>query len=264
MVKISGNIELPDTLYKYRYWTDKRQRRILTKRIAYFSSPADFNDPFDCKIPIRYDIGPERQLEDIYFKTIKAVYKNASDEQIREFSIKHVVEGPVDPSTFKKDDKAYFEDLDQRMGVFSLSKHNDDILMWGHYAKSHKGYCLGFFTQELLKSEGVDYIGKVHYSPEFPVIIPNGDLTFEYEQQIFSKWNKWSYEDEYRLTKNHIENREIELPASAFKEIIFGYQMPEKDQDNVMEIIKHRFPNIEVYQALPHEEKFSLQIERVG
>lgn len=32
-------------------------------------------------------------------------------------------------------------------GVVSFSKRNDSILMWSHYADSHKGFCIGFHTK---------------------------------------------------------------------------------------------------------------------
>ena len=45
----------PDVLYKYRVWEHDYHKRILTEDEIYFASSADFNDPFDCAIPIRYD-----------------------------------------------------------------------------------------------------------------------------------------------------------------------------------------------------------------
>ncbi|WP_332420285.1 DUF2971 domain-containing protein [Vibrio metschnikovii] len=264
MIQILGNITLPDVLYKYRDWSLEFHRAILKEKIAFFSSPADFNDPFDCKIPIRYDIKPEKQLEDIYFNVIKAVYKNYSDGEIRAFAKKQVSNGIIDPKLFKKNDKEYFDNLAKRMGVFSTSKYNDDILMWGHYANSHKGFCLGLSTNELMKSKDIDFIGQVNYSPDFPVIIPNGNSEDLFEKQIFSKWDKWSYEGEYRLTKNHIQDRKIELPSSCYKEIIFGYQMDKKDQNEIKEIVLEKFPTIEMYQAEASASKFMIKIKRIN
>lgn len=236
MVKILDEIVLPETLYKYRDWTSKFHREVLVKQTAYFSSPAHFNDPFDCKIPIRYDVQTEKQLEEIYYRTIKAVNKTASDVEIRDLAKSGIQLGSIDPKSFKKNDKEYFDKLNERVGVFSLAEHNDEILMWGHYANSHKGFCVGFDTKELLKTEGIDYIGKVEYCSEFPVIIPNGSLEFQFRKQIFCKWDRWAYEDEYRLTKNHIGNRKVEFPKVAFKEIILGYQMPQKDRTEITKL----------------------------
>jgi hypothetical protein len=263
MIKVLGEIALPKTLYKYRDWNSKFHRQIIEKQIAYFASPGTFNDPFDCKIPVRYDINSDKQLEDIYYRVIKATHQNESDEKIRKFSKRWVHEGPISPDSFKKNDQEYFDNLNKRMGIFSVSGRNNDILMWGHYSNSHKGFCVGFDTAELLKTEGVDFIGKVEYCSEFPTIIPNGSLEFQFENQIFSKWDKWDYEDEFRLTKNHIENRKITIPKAAFKEVILGYQMPERERLKLIKLVRKKIPNITIYEAIPHEEKFLVEIKEI-
>ncbi len=42
--------------YKFRNWGECCHRRLLTHREIYFASPKEFNDPFDCRIPPRYDL----------------------------------------------------------------------------------------------------------------------------------------------------------------------------------------------------------------
>jgi hypothetical protein len=260
MARKLGDFEPPQILYKYRDWQSLFHKDLITSQIAYFASPSTFNDPFDCKIPIRYDINPEELLEGIYYRTAKVFYPNSTDQEIRAFAKKQVKEGPVDPKTFKKNGVDYFEKLNKQMGIFSLSAQNNDILMWGHYGNSHTGFCVGFDTSELLKSKDIDFIGKVKYAPEFPVIIPTGDLEGQFYEQIFSKWDKWSYEDEYRLTKNHIPNRKIILSKSCFKQIIFGYQMSEKDKSDMRKIIHKTLPELMLYEARPNDEIFKIEI----
>jgi hypothetical protein len=263
MIKVLGNIELPNRLYKYRDWKNDYHKTIISKQIAFLASPGQFNDPFDCKIPIRYDINSEQLLEDIYYRTIKAVHKDRPDSEIRAFAKKQVNEGQVDPKSFKKNGEEYFSQLDKRMGIMSVSARNNDILMWGHYANSHSGFCIGLDTSEILKMNGIDFIGKVNYCEELPKIIPTGNLTEEFEQQIFTKWNKWEYEAEYRLTKNHIGNRKIQIPKTAFKEVILGYNMSEVERRKLVKLAKKQFPEIHIFEAKPNEEKFSIDITRI-
>ena len=264
MINKLGDFELPDTLYKFRDWNNKYHRELITKQVAFFASPGSFNDPFDCKIPIRYDIEPEKQLEDIYFNTIKAGYPNASEDEILKFAKRQVIEGPISPKSFKKNDTEYFEELDKRMGVFSLTQHNDDMLMWGHYANAHSGFCLGFDTVELLKIDTVDYIGIIEYCEKFPLIIPKGDLINNFEKQIFTKWDKWSYEDEFRLTKNHIDNRKIIFPKTVFKELILGCNMNKTERRKMIKLANKNHPDIEIYEARPHIEKFKIEINKIN
>ncbi|HNP18602.1 MAG TPA: DUF2971 domain-containing protein [Fulvivirga sp.] len=264
MTKKLGDFKLPDTLYKFRDWNNKYHRELLHKQIAFFASPKSFNDPFDCKIPIRYDIEPERQLEDIYYSVAKACYPNASVDEIRNFAKKQVIEGSISPTSFKKNDSEYFKNLDSRMGIFSLTQHNDDILMWGHYANAHSGFCVGFDSSELLKIENVDYLGKVGYHSDFPTILPKGNLTENFEKQIFSKWDKWSYEDEFRLTKNHIDDRKIMLPKKAFKEIILGYNMNLTERRKLIQLVNKKHIGIKIYEAKPHKDRFKIEISRIN
>lgn len=55
---------IPKIIYKYRSWQEtdryldeesKFQKRILINSEIFFSNPKDFNDPFDLRIPKRYD-----------------------------------------------------------------------------------------------------------------------------------------------------------------------------------------------------------------
>jgi len=45
--------KIPTTLCKYRYWSDKYHKRIITESELFFSSPKHFNDPYDCGLPFR-------------------------------------------------------------------------------------------------------------------------------------------------------------------------------------------------------------------
>ena len=263
MIETLSKIELPETLYKFRYWESKFHRQILQKQIAYFASPATFNDPFDCKIPIRYDINSEKQLEDIYFKAIRATNHTATDSAIRDFSKNFVHTGPVNPKIFRKNDKEYFDDLYKRMGVLSLTSQRNDILMWGHYANSHQGFCLGLDTAELLKHEDINFIGKVKYFADFPIIVPNGDQLYNLEMQIFSKWDKWQYEDEYRLAITVINDRKIKLPNTVYKEIILGCNMPQNTRKDIIKLVKKKFPTMSIYEAKPNDEKFLIEIQQI-
>ena len=260
MVKKLGEFTLPPTLYKFREWNNNFHKELISKQIAFFASPGSFNDPFDCKIPIRYDINPEKQLEEFHYKLTKIKHPNEDDVKVRMYAKKCVSDGLIKPSNFLKNDKKYFSELDKRIGIYSLTKHNDDILMWGHYANSHQGFCIGFNTEELLKISDIDYIGEVKYLPELPTIIPNGDITVNFEEQIFTKWDRWSYESEFRLTINHIENRKIKFPSKVFKEIILGYNMSPKEKYRLTILVKEKFPEIKIYEAKPNEEKFKIEI----
>src|SRR5436190_14732550 len=52
-MNLEPEIEIPDVLYKYRDFSGINRhyvQQIILDNKALFSSPADFNDPFDCKV----------------------------------------------------------------------------------------------------------------------------------------------------------------------------------------------------------------------
>jgi len=62
--------------------------------------------------------------------------------------------------------KDYLKSINEEFGIFSLSKSKNNLLMWSHYADSHKGYCIGFDHEMLLNISGS--LGSVIYSNLFP------------------------------------------------------------------------------------------------
>jgi hypothetical protein len=60
----------PKRIYKYRSF-DKFGLSILTEQEIYFSSPKKCNDPKDCRIPILYEAGTEKQMYHKNFENLK-------------------------------------------------------------------------------------------------------------------------------------------------------------------------------------------------
>ena len=54
--------KIPETLYKYRDFRDNHLSILKTKQV-YFAKVASFNDPFDCGIPVRYDLLSEQEFD---------------------------------------------------------------------------------------------------------------------------------------------------------------------------------------------------------
>ena len=60
------------TVYKYRDWGKPFHRKLLLEPSVYLSAPSDFEDPLDCKIPIRYDLLTDIEIFDQYYKESKS------------------------------------------------------------------------------------------------------------------------------------------------------------------------------------------------
>ncbi len=152
---------------------------------------------------------------------------------------------------FKHVEKATNSLMDRReeLGIFSLSKVNDNELLWAHYGDSHKGFCIGY------ELEGLVNVGKrsdrfyfnVEYSP-IPPEIGIGDLDFHSSNLIKKmtgvKSKEWSYEKEIRIVTNTAGEQLFEY--TALKEIIFGLRMDDSSKDEIMRRLQGR--NINYYQ----------------
>lgn len=119
-----------------------------------------------------------------------------------------------------------------------------EILMWTHYANSHKGICLEYevpaenfnYLDKLPFDDTKTYLANINYQPELAtdfesVFSKTEDASYsakEFEQLLrtcfFTKDKSFEYEDEMRLltyTKN-TKNNYHSLKFNYLKKIVFG------------------------------------------
>src|SRR6218665_1281944 len=147
--------DYPEILYKYRNWTNDFNKNILLKNELYLSSPKDFNDPFDCRIPDNYFLLDTPDKIDQYINGV--VERHMQLLISRDLNIvdekKRMKEKLSDLGTIQlENEKVTFDSQDERLGILCLSERWDSILMWSHYADLHKGYCVGFHENKLRES----------------------------------------------------------------------------------------------------------------
>lgn len=92
---------------------------------------------------------------------------------------------------FRKAMKETKAELSTNKGLLCFSKTWRNPLLWGHYADKHKGMCLGFEVS-------TDMLGKINYVKERFAAPKVLDEIFM-KKVLFSKFEHWSYEKEYRV-----------------------------------------------------------------
>lgn len=260
MAKIIGTQTiLPKILYKYRTWNSPNHIRIITHKELYLAKPGSFNDPFDCKIPMRWDKMNKHDKLKMFDDLLETSRKERgwSRERVRATRnelFKKFFEG----KELKARGWIPFDELDQKSGLICLTADPLNILMWSHYASSHQGFCIGFYSDVLLQLDTIDYIGKVNYSSSFPVT--NFDAPFEvkFYDQMFSKSDLWSYEKEYRISKMHMNDRIIQFPINAVAEIYLGSQISDQVKSKIIHSIKEFKFAIKLFETKAHVENFEL------
>lgn len=252
-----NDIKYPETLYKYRDWNKPNNRTIISKREVFFSPPSNFDDEFDCKIPRRWDLlSDEDILNWFYYDSVNKQNPNFSIEQHIEFAVYWANNTAIKDKAFIDTMQSKeFGDFSERCGVLSLTEFNALPEMWQSYSANHTGFCVGFEPEIMLRHAGTGG-GKVMYDDELPIIYPTPKHS-THEQlayQIFSKLSCWEFEQEYRVFKfrEHpltLADRQVQIPAEAFKELIFGANMIEETIRDVIESIPHEINHIRLKRA---------------
>jgi len=162
--------------------------------------------------------------------------------------------------------------------TLSLTEEKNNLLMWSHYAKSHKGFVIGFESENIFFSEktlsGISPIFNVRYSAERPdySLTEGSDYHNMYENILLTKSPHWSYEKELRMfARSHIgknigkDENDFDVYVFNFspeclKEIIFGYRMSTDSKQKIVNLVENRYPNLKIFEAHLSETHFDLDI----
>lgn len=264
-IEFLGNI--PQPLFKYRQWTEpyaekQYQRRILTDNELYLASAEQFNDPFDATLPFKYR---EDQLtpDNIFLKLWQSgreLFPGLSEPELMQKCYEQQQSGRFESGAYWKENYEKFkEDNFKNFGILSLTSKKDNLLMWSHYANSHKGFCIGFDKYHLWDLIG-GTLGPVMYQTEFPTAGLFDENETALTTLIMTKSPEWEYEDEYRFSKVFAAKQIFQFPSEAVLEIVLGYKMPNEEKDAIVALAKEKFPNAKLFQSQMSLEKFKLDM----
>jgi hypothetical protein len=257
----------PETVYKYRTWTNSHHKKILSENQLYLASPKDFNDPLDCRIGNNYGLLDTDEKIKEYAEIVTerhkvAVIKMGLDPQKEKQRI--IQELKTDMKSVQREDDEYiFKMQDKHFGVLSLSERFDSILMWSHYADFHKGFCVGFNEEKMRQSNLFGKGGPITYKTEFPKIDPRNNRGKNKSFiQTHTKAEDWAYEMEYRLTRlffpkvPELNDRIVTFEDNLISEIILGLKMPREQKEEIIEIANQK--NITLYEIEQLPAQFKL------
>jgi len=252
----------------YRYFAfDKANPRyvsdLLASGLLYFSKPSQFNDPFECKPNWRYpsDVRRQRQLK----SALKRIVRSRSRDRDEAHQVlSSAMRGPsaeLEESVRSAAAKAF---QDVRICCFSDSYEN--LLLWSHYADSHRGYCVGFDASHSPFRAAL----KVFYQDDYP----NIDFPVKAENgfdSVLTKYKLWEYESEYRAIfvpgaeaqpTNHDEFCILQI--DAITDVYLGALIEPANEQLVLKSIAagEYLPN--VWKAKLSESSFALDFKLVG
>lgn len=257
--------DLPETIYKYRTWTDKWHKTILTKQVVFLAQPTSFEDEKDCRSLRRYDLLTPKDIWEKYYNLGKLQYSNYDELDLRKYATEWFRKSRLfDMNYIKQEDEKTLKEFDKRFGVLSLTANPRNHEMWMKYSAQHKGFCVGFHPLILFKHLGGG--GKVSYVDKLPDIMPLDNSDEEFMKQVLFKERVWEFEQEYRThyfwnAPATLEQRARLLPAECYKEIIFGGLMPEKHRTKIRNICIKKGLILNFYEEVynPYNQSITLK-----
>ncbi|MDB5048950.1 MAG: hypothetical protein JWO30_2021 [Fibrobacteres bacterium] len=140
-----------------------------------------------------------------------------------------------------------------------FSTEVENVLMWSHYADSHKGVCLEFDLKLHLiideKAKKVPKLYPVMYFDEAPVYPSNHEAFI-----CTSKSNFWSYEKEVRLVLPSTPPGFYEFNPSHLTSIILGCECTGEDMRVVKELMGP-FKNAKLKRVVRKRGVYKLEIK---
>lgn len=90
------------------------------------------------------------------------------------------------------------ESMHHQYGLICMSREWQHPLLWAHYADSHRGMCLGFDVMDDDTFCKVNYLSRRKTLKDFGYSSISKITKLDMKKLLFSKFNVWSYESEYR------------------------------------------------------------------
>ena len=256
------NQEIPTDIFKYRSLEGKSRawlQQTLLEDLLYFSTPDQFNDPFDCYPAYRPLAG--RELDENLRPLVRRLFPELSRKQrlAKEGELRR-----TPPEEYQRRIDIARSAMNES-SVYSLSEDPANILMWSHYGSSHRGICL-HFDMDVLQRHFVPRgpMGlPVKYSHERPLIVVGLDTEAPREllQKTFLvKADVWSYEREWRFLHYRGGAGLQRFPSEALKGVILGARISDQDADFLTSLAKERKEPLHLRRAVFDSRAFQLNV----
>ena len=285
----------PKSVFKYCNLNSNNHTDNFLKNQIWLSNPLGFNDPYDCSIT--YD--SEKILNIIGLNMIKKFLEDIAEEEMSTSTKKDILlsQNPIqnflswveefcESSEAKgvqielikyiqnmKDFilKDFNEKYRNKLKVSSFSEDNKSLLMWGHYANNHQGFCIEYDLSSMDDNENLKkYLFPVKYSNERfditdfyidNVIYKEAKDTNRLINSVLYKSEDWEYEKEWRfiITKSEYDGKTVSTPKP--KSIYLGSQIKEAHKEQFIKVCKEN--DIDIYQMKLDGKMYKLNVEKL-
>lgn len=234
----------PNSVYKYVPFSIKTLE-ILIKGGLWFGHPKNLNDPYEGEFVV--NTSDELPDETILERFYQCTFFNLSGSSLKE-KVNQVKE---DIQIYYKDVYEYIKSrVKEEYGVSCFTRIPSDVLMWSHYADSHRGMCLIFDKEQLKKSLKMSCPDVGVQDVDYESSLASADLQMDdnefyckgNQEIILRKLNYWEYEKEVRFYCHFSDpgaNRLVPFDKKSLKGIILGEYMSEKNRNTIIHLMKN-------------------------
>jgi len=258
--------------FKYRSLKDMYTKEIFEKRELWYSAPKDFNDPFDCNLPLNCDGLTDKEIEDFNVGIAKRRGRQLSSDELNGMT-DTVKSGRINRLLAKWRKDCYVDS-----SVCCFSHLGDSIQMFSYYADGHEGICIEFSFSVLDMPTGISVAQQlfgsarivpfdVVYQQEFPELnflrLSALDPKEMVQNLIGIKARDWGHEKEYRIFRRQLPAGTVPFAPQILKRVILGA----KTDDDKMALVKGWLKDwptpVILAKAEPDAKAFKLNIRDV-
>ena len=259
--------------YFFKYVSPSTGRKIIENCTLRWSTPPLLNDVFDMQFAFRLRL--ERQaVVDAFWKLTNVSHEEFNNDQ----EIGDAIDACFDEmkAWIAKGSKAILGQFINDK-LLCLSDVPDSILMWSHYAQNHSGMVLRFTDQT--PGNPLVMARRVRYLDQMPSLLDEETLSRKLagckvldtrrimNEVIYTKSSHWAYEREWRVYagtgRSSDPYEDIPFNARELDGVIFGVRMDEAEQRDLVELLRARYPHVELLQAKVRADVFGLALEQL-
>lgn len=259
----------PSTFFKF---VSFERKEIIENGSIRFTPIGEFNDPFELEpaiTPISLYFNycnaslAGQETQEMYFTGEDLDYSSARESLVEAY-------------------KEKYREKVKKYGVLSLSSNSqinqlltvsfpgkkdprENILMWSHYADSHRGFVIEFDKDFISEVE----LHKVSYSNERDFLTFEDIESNDFNKVFYKKSEEWAYEQEYRavLPLNKADDVKCDkyhlfkFRKKSVRSITFGCAMSQSNKDVIIKMIENdsEYQSVKFSHALLNDNDFCLQ-----
>lgn len=266
----------------YKYLPCERVDVLENLKIR-FSPLMSLNDPFECQPLVDMTNESNKFLQnmykdlDLFWEQTDIKEKTEENRIIFEKTRVDLINDVEEKMNSYVVGQELIAHLGDNLGVLSLSRTEENLLMWSHYTNEGKGLVIGFNDEhEFFKQP--DLSGKltipipVVYTEKRRKIIPGEDRY--YEKLLCEKPRDWAYEEEERIFRTFfnkegsigkdVYNMDIiltRIPKEIIKSVYLGYRISEETKNRALSAIRSNSIECKIFQARVSFEKYKIEFD---